>query len=300
MKIAWVMGLSICMAASAWADNTAPVDLTYPQPSAYVLPDNPTGVSAAQAASARVQAVGTDLQYAALCLDGDGSDQIYVKVQQQNSSGNFSNVGFYRGEGAGGWPGMTGGGAFFSLETGFNAADMRVEHDGLGNVKLTFSNLDPPSPDQIFERGGWVPRNGEEIGIAGYTGVSAIDDFSITIDDDLCDDFERPDGDLGPDWAVKGGTAGEIRGGRAFVGVNRTRARFTFIGECGGPSCTYRIKKSKAKGGCEACPAVGDEARSGVECIKKNDCEKKLKGNIACPDGGNGICKVKGKRSSCG
>ncbi len=299
MKSAWFLGVSLCLAAAVWADGGEPVDLTYPQPSEFVPPNNPTGVSAAQAASARIQAVGTSLQYAALCLDGDGVDQIYVKAQQQTSNGNFSNIGFYRGEGSGGWPNMTGGGAFFALDTQFSAADMRVEHDGFGNVKLTFSNLDPPSPDQVFERGGWAPRNGDEIGIAGYTGASAIDDFSITVDD-LCDDFNRSDGDLGPDWVLKGGAAGVIRGGRAFVGQSNVRARFTFVGQCGGPSCNYRIKKSKAKAGCESCPQPGEEARSGVECEDKNDCEKKLKGAIGCPGGGNGICKIKGKRTTCG
>ncbi len=67
----------------------------------------------------------------------------------------------------------------------------------------------------------------------------------------------------------------------------------------GGIGCAYTLKKSKAKGGCEACPAKGEAVTSGAECEVVKDCAKKLKGNIACPGGGNGVCKVKGKRSEC-
>gem|GEM_PF-6250732 len=69
----------------------------------------------------------------------------------------------------------------------------------------------------------------------------------------------------------------------------------------GGSFCQYRLKRdSKAKGGCEVCPVEGDIICSGADCEKKRDCEKKLKGTIACPDGGPGICKrIKGKRSAC-
>ncbi len=68
----------------------------------------------------------------------------------------------------------------------------------------------------------------------------------------------------------------------------------------GGGGCVYTIKKSKAKGGCEACPERGGEYASGDDCEDKKDCAKKLKGTIGCPRGGNGVCKVKGKIASCG
>ncbi|RJP42396.1 MAG: hypothetical protein C4547_00620 [Phycisphaerales bacterium] len=63
--------------------------------------------------------------------------------------------------------------------------------------------------------------------------------------------------------------------------------------------CGYLLKKSKPKGGCGACPAKGDAYSSGAECEDVGDCDKKFKGTIACPDGGNGTCKLKGKRNSC-
>ncbi|RJP32192.1 MAG: hypothetical protein C4547_14315 [Phycisphaerales bacterium] len=64
--------------------------------------------------------------------------------------------------------------------------------------------------------------------------------------------------------------------------------------------CKYTIKKSKAKGGCNTCPAKGDSFSSGQDCEVVEDCDKKVKGKISCPGGGNGFCKIKGKRSSCG
>ncbi len=68
----------------------------------------------------------------------------------------------------------------------------------------------------------------------------------------------------------------------------------------GGDSCIYTLKKSKAKGGCGACPAKGDDYRTFTECENKKDCEKKIATTVACPDGGNGTCKLKGKRNACG
>ncbi len=68
----------------------------------------------------------------------------------------------------------------------------------------------------------------------------------------------------------------------------------------GAVGCGYTIKKSKSKGGCENCPDVGGSINSGADCNDVKDCDKKYKTTIACPGGGPGTCKVKGKRSSCG
>ncbi len=70
----------------------------------------------------------------------------------------------------------------------------------------------------------------------------------------------------------------------------------------GGDACQYTLKKdSKPKGACQACPVKGDVVASKQNCVKKKDCEKKLKGKIPCPDGGRGSCKkIKGKRTRCG
>ncbi len=74
---------------------------------------------------------------------------------------------------------------------------------------------------------------------------------------------------------------------------------FEPVGGSGGPTCQYLIKKSKSKKGCEACPEVGSLYDTSVDCEVVKDCVKKVKAVLACPDGGSGTCKVKGKRSEC-
>ncbi len=68
----------------------------------------------------------------------------------------------------------------------------------------------------------------------------------------------------------------------------------------GGAGCVYTIKKSAGKKGCQTCPERGADLRTQIECEDVNDCDKKVKTRLSCPGGGNGFCKVKGKRSSCG
>jgi len=67
-----------------------------------------------------------------------------------------------------------------------------------------------------------------------------------------------------------------------------------------GLKCQYTVKKSKAKGGCETCPPKGGNYASEADCEDIGDCAKKVKTTTACPGGGPGTCKIKGKRSSCG
>lgn len=66
----------------------------------------------------------------------------------------------------------------------------------------------------------------------------------------------------------------------------------------GGGRCNYVIKKSKAGGGCEACPRRGDNFTSEQTCEEIEDCRKKVKTTLNCPSG-PGTCKIKGKRDSC-
>jgi len=67
----------------------------------------------------------------------------------------------------------------------------------------------------------------------------------------------------------------------------------------GGNKCTYRITKSKGKGGCRLCPEVGSNFATEEDCENVVDCQKKISTTIACEEG-EGTCKIKGKRSSCG
>lgn len=72
-----------------------------------------------------------------------------------------------------------------------------------------------------------------------------------------------------------------------------------FLAEAEARTCHYTIKKSKAKGGCEACPHRGDDIETEQPCHDVADCRKKLKTTIPCPDGGPGSCTIKAKRRAC-
>ncbi len=75
-----------------------------------------------------------------------------------------------------------------------------------------------------------------------------------------------------------------------------------FLDGVPGDACQYKLKRdSKPKGGCKACPVKGDIFATEQNCKRMVDCDKKIKRNIDCPDGGRGSCKkVKGKRIRCG
>ncbi|RJP36916.1 MAG: hypothetical protein C4547_06565 [Phycisphaerales bacterium] len=102
-------------------------------------------------------------------------------------------------------------------------------------------------------------------------------------------------------------TPGNFRSFDPGTGQFTPLAAFNFAGNHssiaftgGAANCVYTLKKSKAKGGCDRCPPKGGDYRSEATCEDVKECAKKVKTTIACPGGGNGTCKLKGKRSSCG
>lgn len=65
-----------------------------------------------------------------------------------------------------------------------------------------------------------------------------------------------------------------------------------------GSHCLYKVKSSKAQGGCQFCPAKNSVYRSEQECNDVNECPKKVKTTIGCPQG-PGVCKIKAKNRQC-
>ncbi len=187
----------------------------------------------AQTVQANVTANGTALQFAALTLDDDGADNIFIKVQQQDSSGTFSHIGFYHGNGAGGWPNMTGGVAFGPLNANFRTAKMTVTHNGSGTVTVVLSEIDGGNGSQVYVRGGWVNRNGLGMGYGGFAGIASIDNWG-NASGQVCDNFERPNGGLGSNWVTVNGTTSIVD--RTARGTSTGRARYT--GACSGESFT--------------------------------------------------------------
>lgn len=184
---------------------------------------------------ADIDALGsTVLDFVALILDRDATDNLYIKVQQQSPyNGKFNSVGFYHGAGAGGWAGMTGGSAFFTLDPAdhFATAHMTVIHDGAGNVTLRLTNIDGGGKVLEFTRGGWVPRNSATGGFGGYAGNCAIDNWGMGDPlDYTCDNFNRANGALGANWVTTDGTGSIVSNTARGSGTSRS----IFIGSCAG------------------------------------------------------------------
>jgi hypothetical protein len=101
-------------------------------------------------------------------------------------------------------------------------------------------------------------------------------------------------------WETQGALIAEVDViGQLFGGAFIDMDDMCISYEGGEGHCQYQIKSSKGKGGCRDCPAKGETFRSEQACEDIGDCPKKVKTTIACQSG-EGTCKIKGKRSSCG
>jgi len=214
-------------------EEQAAVDLTNPhQPIPGGL--QPRG-GVPQRVEADIDVNTTADDFVALVLDSDGADNLYIKVQQQDAGNKFDHIGFYHGVSGGGWPGMTGGAAFFTIPTAdqFNSAHMIVLHDGNGNVTLRFESMDGGGRITEYTRGGWAPRNGAGAGMGGWNGLFVIDNWghSSPPGEPLCDNFNRANsGTLGGNWNTNAGTASIVSNSARCAGQGRS----IFVGVCPG------------------------------------------------------------------
>jgi len=124
-------------------------------------------------AEADVQSVGTGLEYVGLVLGyKDISNNLFMKVQNQDGDNKFEYASCYVGNNGGGF-----GKGFFSLTSGFNSAHMRVELVG-STVTMTFSRIDGGTGTQTYTCTGAPTTGGSGAGIVGYSGISRIDNFA--------------------------------------------------------------------------------------------------------------------------
>lgn len=242
------LGLCAAMVGSVWGqvDETvtewtpvAPVrayapevDLTAPQLDPTVW-EGEVGIAAPQTVEADVRSNGTATQYAAFTLDDDGADNLFIKVQQQGATGEFTHFGFYHGNNGGGWAGMTGGSAFDTLAAPFTTAHMMVTYNGAGSVTLRFTEIDGGTGTQTYIRGGWANRNGAGLGIGGFEGSSSIDNWGNAVGE-VCDNFDRPNGGLGSKWVIVAGSASIVSNTARVSSSGRAR----YIGACAGDTQT--------------------------------------------------------------
>ncbi len=62
--------------------------------------------------------------------------------------------------------------------------------------------------------------------------------------------------------------------------------------------CTYTLRKSRGRRGCDTCPEVGETYVSDTVCESAGDCDRRVKTQIDCPDG-DGFCKLRAKGAAC-
>lgn len=127
-------------------------------------------------AVADVMTNGTSLQYAALLLNvGAGLKNIFIKVQQQEGSGNFSHAACYTGNN-----GPSFGLGFFRLAHPFSKGNLKAIRIG-STVNIFVQNAvdasGTPVSDQSYICNNAPDPEGNKIGIAGYQGYASIDNF---------------------------------------------------------------------------------------------------------------------------
>ncbi len=125
---------------------------------------------------------GASNGYVAAVTGLGGGDNLYIKVQSQDGSGTFHVAGFYHGFNGGGWPGISGGAAFFALDTPFTEGRLRLYiTDGGDTVNLDIDTDFNGTADQTYSRGGVLGISGAfgmSFGIGGW-GTSLFDNWGL-------------------------------------------------------------------------------------------------------------------------
>jgi uncharacterized repeat protein (TIGR01451 family) len=126
-------------------------------------------------AEADIAINGTTLQYTGLLLDyGSGATNLFLKVQEQNSTGLFEYGACYYGNNSGSF-----GLGFFALSSPFSTAHMSATRVG-DTVTIAFTNIDGGGqPDQTYVCNNAPAPEGTGIGILGYEGSARLDNFGV-------------------------------------------------------------------------------------------------------------------------
>ena len=128
-----------------------------------------------------IEVNGTSDQYVALVLNfGTGGQNLFLKVQQQEGSGQFEYLGCNTGNN-----GSEFGPGFRALISPFASAHMKAIR--LGNtVSIEFSNVDAGSqPNQRYECSGAPDSTGKGIGFGIHNNKPQVDDFTLSADHDV-------------------------------------------------------------------------------------------------------------------
>lgn len=125
-------------------------------------------------AEADIATNGTSSQYTGLLLNyGAGNTNLFLKVQQQDGSGQFHVAGCYIGNNQNGF-----GLGFFTLDAPFSTAHMRATRVG-SDVTIEFTNIDGGGGSQTYVCSGAPAPEGTGIGILGWNGSARLDNFGL-------------------------------------------------------------------------------------------------------------------------
>ena len=143
-----------------------------------------------------------------------GSDNLFVKIQNNDSTAdNFDRVFFYHGPtgGGAGWPGMTPSAIFNDLSRPTNEARIRLSVSADGNVAtLDIDDDFDGVPDETFSRGGLGSISGSfgtQFGVSAY-GNASFDNYALL--DNATDLFNRASGAIGGTWGAGAGPIGNF------------------------------------------------------------------------------------------
>jgi hypothetical protein len=153
---------------------------------------------------------GGGTQYSALVLNySAGTNNLYIKVQDNNGDGSFDTAACYTGNG-----GSSFGLGFFYLSSTFTTAGIEVEVDSTRTVSLYIQPTDGSGGPQSYTCSGAPAFDGNAVGIGSYGG-GRIDNLMVRSSQPyLRDEFSRQDGPLGVNWFMHNGSI-SIRGKKA-------------------------------------------------------------------------------------
>lgn len=116
----------------------------------------------------------TGVQYAGFVLNyGQGVNNIFVKVQDNNGDGTFDSAACYKGNN-----GTAFGPGFFALSSPFSYGHAQVTVDASRTVTLILTRINGGTGVQTYTCSGAPPAEGKAVGMVGYN-YGVVDNFTI-------------------------------------------------------------------------------------------------------------------------
>lgn len=130
--------------------------------------------------SSRFDTTGGLVYVAMMAGFANGSDNVFVKVQDNNSDGWYDRVFFYYGNNGGPWAGYTGS-YYYDLATPTVSGTMTLSFDNAGDDAVLTINNDASGATEVFVCGGLAVNSGylgDGAGVGTY-GQCLFDDWSF-------------------------------------------------------------------------------------------------------------------------